>query len=48
MVPVGLIFKHTICMYGTHTQNALDDPTRSSGAAGSGIWPDFALLWYKT
>ena len=40
--------KHTIHTYGMHTQNALDDPTRSSGVAGSSIWPVFALLWYKT
>ena len=28
--------------------NVLDDLTRPSGAPGYGIWPVFALLWYKT
>ena len=37
--------KYTICTYGTHAQNALDDPTRSSSATGFGMWPVFALLW---
>ena len=36
--------KHTVCMYGTHAQNTLDDPTRPLGAPGSGIWPVFALF----
>ena len=39
--------KHTICTYDTHAQDALDDHTRLSSAAGFGIWPVFALLWYK-
>ena len=29
------------------TKNALDDPTRPSGAPGSGVQPVFVLLWYK-
>ena len=45
---MGLISKHlckcTIRMYGTHVQNALDDPTRSSSTAGLGIQPVLALL----
>ena len=39
---MGLISKHlckcTIHMYA-HTHNALDDPIRSSSAAGLVIWP---------
>ena len=35
----------TICMYGMHVQNVLNDPTRSSSAADLGIWPGFTLLW---
>ena len=39
--------KHTVCMYGMHVQNALDDPTRSSGAPGSGILPVFHFCGIK-
>ena len=50
LVPMGLI-PSTLCKahhtYGTHTQNALDDPTRSSGAPGYGIQPVLALTWYN-
>ena len=48
---MGIISKHlckcTICMYGTHAQNALDDPTRRSSVAGLDIWPVFALFVVK-
>ena len=49
---MGLISKDlckcTICMYGTHAQNALDDPTRSSSAAGLDIQPVLPLLWLNS
>ena len=49
LVPVGLIPKH-LCnahrMYIQHAcTNALDDPTRPSGAPGYGIRPVLALMW---
>ena len=34
-------------MYGTHSQKALDDPTRPSSAAGLGIQLVFALFVVK-
>ena len=33
----------TVCTYGMHGQNALNDPTRSSSAADLGIWPILTL-----
>ena len=48
---MGLISKH-LCkahrtyIWHTHT-NALDDPTRPSGAPGHGIQPVLALMWYN-
>ena len=49
---MGLISKH-LCNFQHHTYiwhtctNALDDPTRPSGAPGHGIRPVLALLWYN-
>ena len=49
LVPVGLIPStlwkaHHTYIWHTPT-NALDDPTRSSGAPGYGIWPVLTLMW---
>ena len=33
------VVQQSIHMYGTHAQNALNDPKRLSGAAGIGMWP---------
>ena len=49
LVPVGLI-PSTLCkahrMYVWHAcTNALNDPTRSSGTPGFGIWPVLAPSW---
>ena len=41
------LVQQTICIYGTHAQSALDDPTRSSSAAGLGIWPIFHIFVVK-
>ena len=48
---MGLISKHLCkahhtCIWHTCT-NALDDPTRPSGAPGHGIWPVLTLMWYN-
>ena len=51
LVQVGLIQKHLCnaqCTYLWHAcTNALDDPTRPSGAPGYGIQPVIALMWYN-
>ena len=46
LIPSTLCKAHRTYIWHTHI-NALDDPTRSSGAPGYGIRPVHTLTWYN-